>query len=267
MSAPIVDIRSMHVRRGGRSILQLDRLAIDAGDVLVVLGPNGAGKSTLLNCLMGFVRPNAGRLRVLGRSVGPAAGATLSKLRRRIGYVPQLLAAHGETPLTVREVAAIGRTGTSGLFRPLTRRDWDVIDRWLEQLGIADLAGSAYAGLSGGEQRKTLIAKAMVQEPEMLLLDEPTANLDLYWRERIVELLGRLYQRTGLTILMVSHQLEAIPPCCRRLMVLRSGRVVADGSPEEVLGPGLVEDLYGPRMKLFADRRRYAVVPAGEETP
>ena len=266
MKAPVVEIRSLRVRRGGRTVLQVERLDVVEGEVVVVLGPNGAGKSTLLKCALGFTRPNSGEFRVLGHPVWPSH-PPLCALRRRIGYVPQMLAAHSEMPLTVREVAAIGRTGIAGLFRRLTRSDWSIIDDWLERLGLADLAGQAYASLSSGEQRKTLIAKAMVQQPEMLLLDEPTANLDLFRREQIVELLGRLYAETGLTILLVCHELEAVPPCCRRLLVLRDGQVIADGPPEDVLNRQMVENLYGSRLRLFTADRRYAAVPVGEATP
>ncbi len=235
-----------------------------SGQVVVVLGPNGAGKSTLLKCLLGFVRPTAGETRVLGNRVWPRSGMSIARLRRRLGYVPQVLADQGETPLTVREVAAIGRTGVAGLFRRLTRNDWEIVDAWLATLGLAGLSGRAYASLSGGEQRKALIAKAMAQRPEILLLDEPTANLDLFWREQIVETLERLHDETGLTIVLVCHELEAIPPCSRRLLVLRHGELFADGLPAEVMTRQLMEDLYGPRLRLLAAGNRYAAVPFGE---
>ena len=264
MKSSVIEIRSLRVRRGGRDILRIERLDVAEGDVLAALGPNGAGKSSLIKCLLGFTRPNAGEVRVLGRTVWPSPGGSICPLRRRIGYVSQTLAAHSETPLTVREVVAIGRTGRAGLFGPLRRADRQVVDDWIERLGLARLADSAYSGLSGGEQRKTLIAKAMVQQPELLLLDEPTANLDLYWREQIVALLEQLYAETGLTIVVVCHELEAIPPCCRRLLALADGRLLADGRPEAVLGGRLIETLYGARLRLLTDDRRYAAVPVGE---
>ena len=263
MSDPVVEIRRLVVHRGGRNILNVEDLTLQGGQVAVVLGPNGAGKSTLLQCLLGSVRPTAGEVRVLGNRVAPRRAVSLSQLRCRLGYVPQVLAAHSETPLNVREVVAIGRTGIAGLFRPLTRNDWCIVDSYIEKFGLADLAHRAYANLSGGEQRKTLIAKAMVQQPDILLLDEPTANLDLFWREQIVAMLESLHTNAGLTILLVCHELEVIPTCCARLMVLQDGVMAADGRPEHVLTPGRVESLYGPRLRLVGQYGRYAAVPVG----
>ena len=263
MSDPAIEVRSLVVRCAGRNILQVEDLTVHGGQVAVILGPNGAGKSTLLKCLLGFVRPTAGKVRVLGSRIAPGSNTSLSRLRCRVGYVPQVLAAHSETPLSVREVVAIGRTGIAGLFRRLTRSDWDVVDSWLERLGLADLSQQAYSSLSGGEQRKTLIAKAMVQQPEMLILDEPTANLDLFWREQIVATLQSLHEGSELTIILVCHELEVIPTCSGRLLVLQGGQIIADGRPEAVLTPQLVDALYGSRLKLVTTSGRYAAVPVG----
>jgi ABC-type cobalamin/Fe3+-siderophores transport system ATPase subunit len=280
MSDPTISIHSLLVRRGRQNLLEVDRFDMERGEVVVVLGPNGAGKSTLLKCLLGFIRPASGTIRVLGTEVvvgkplsildcfsrqsPPSPSNSLRALRRRIGYVPQAVATHGEMPLTVREVVAVGRTGIAGLGCRLRRDDWEQCDRWLDRLGMADLAGRAFADLSGGEQRKTLIAKAMVQEPEILLLDEPTAHLDLFWRERIVETLEQLHETAGLTILLVCHELEAIPPCAGRLLVLRQGRMIADGLPKDVLTVDMIASLHGPKLKLMSGGGRYAVVPTGE---
>jgi len=263
MSRAAVEIHDLTVLRGRRIILRIDDLSFPSGQVTAILGPNGAGKSTLLKCLVGFVGPTEGRLRVLDAWLSRNRLGPLWNLRRRIGYVPQILAASRETPLKGREVVAIGRTGAAGLFRPLKSSDWDMVDHWLQTLGLANLAQRAYASLSGGEQRKTLIAKAMVQQPQLLMLDEPTANLDLYWREQIVEILERLHAALGLTILLVCHELEVIPECCGRLLVLEDGRPSAFGPPDEVLTAELVERLYGPRLKLIASEGRFAAAPVG----
>jgi len=265
MSDPVIDVRDLRVNAAGHTILALDRLAVNPGEMLAVLGPNGAGKTTLLRTLSGFQRPSAGTVTVLGRAVGLLGGAALARLRRRIGYVPQLLAARAELPLTLREVVAIGRTGIAGLARPLRPDDWRRVDEWIERLGLESLAGRGYGDLSGGEQRKGLIAKAMVQQPDLLLLDEPTANLDLRWRERIVETLETLYARTRVTVVLVCHELEVLPACCRRVVLLEEGRAAAEGRPEDVLTPERVASLYGVRVEVIHRAGRHAAVPlAGE---
>jgi ABC-type cobalamin/Fe3+-siderophores transport system ATPase subunit len=263
MSDSLVDIRRLVVQRSGRNILKIERLSLPAGQVTVVLGLNGAGKTTLLQCLLGLVRPTVGEVHVLGNRIAPRANVSLSRYRCRVGYVPQVLAPRSEVPLTVREVVAIGRTGIAGLFRPLTRPDWDMVDASLEKFGLSDFASRAYSSLSGGEQRKTLIAKAMVQQPEILLLDEPTANLDLFWREQIVATLEDLHAEQRLTILLVCHELEVIPACAARLLILQQGTIVADGPPEQVLTPERVELLYGSRLRLVGENGRYGAMPVG----
>ncbi len=199
------------------------------------------------------------------------SGFSLSRLRRRIGYVPQVLTGHSQMPLTVREVVSIGRCGLVGLFKPLRREDWQIIDEWLERLGLTELADAGYGDLSGGEQRKVLIARAMVQQPELLILDEPTANLDLSWREQIVAEIEHLCQQSdlftgskrGLTVILVCHELEVIPSCCHRIVLLERGRISAQGQPEEVLTDERIKSLYGGDLKLLQCGGRFAVIPAG----
>lgn len=225
------------------------------------MGPNGAGKTTLLRACLGLATPTGGEVTVLGEDVRRLRGAALARLRRRIGYVPQLLPARSELPLTVREVVAIGRTARAGLFHPLCRADWQVVDQWIERLGLASLAGRAFGQISGGEQRKTIIARAMAQEPELLLLDEPTANLDLGWRERIVETIETLFAQTRITVVLVCHELEVLPPSCRQVVLLDRGRVVASGAPEAVFTTERVSRLYGASLSAVHHEGRHAVVP------
>lgn len=267
MSDAAVDFTGVECRAAGRVILGVDRLRVAAGEVCTILGPNGAGKSTLLKCCLGLVRPRRGRVVVLGRPVDRLGGTEICRLRRRLGYVAQTLAARSEMPLSVREVVATGRAGIAGLFRPMRRDDWRIVDEWIDRLGLGPLRKSSYGELSGGEQRKTLIAAAMVQQPEVLLLDEPTANLDLYWREQIVAMLDRLFESHRLTILLVCHELEVIPSCCRRLVVLDDGRPVAEGPPESVLTDQRIVELYGEGLRVVHAEGRHAVIPGGRARP
>lgn len=261
MNSTAIDIQGLTVTRGRREILSVPRLTVAAGDVLVVLGPNGAGKSTLLRCCVGMVRAQQGQVVVAGRPVHRLGLSDLTRLRRRVAYVAQVLAHGGEMPLTVREVVAIGRTGRVGLCRPLRRTDWQMVDHWIASLGLAALTGQLYRTLSGGEQRKVLLAMAMVQQPEILLLDEPTANLDAYWREQIVGALDDLHGRFGVTIVLVCHDLEAIPTHTRQLLVLCRGQVLASGTPNEVLDQTLVRELYGEGLTVVRRGSRFVLAP------
>ncbi|MCX7826389.1 MAG: ABC transporter ATP-binding protein [Verrucomicrobiae bacterium] len=258
-----IHVEHLTVSAGRRRILDVERLAVHPGELLGLLGPNGAGKSTLLRSLLGLQRHAAGAVTVLGERVDTLTTFALARLRQSIGYVPQLLPTHSELPLTVRETVAIGRTGRAGLFRPLRRDDWRVVDEWLERLGLADAARQGYAELSGGQQRKALIARAMSQEPRMLLLDEPTANLDLGSRERMVECIQQLHEQTRVTIVLVCHELEVLPPACRRVVLLKDGCAAAEGSPEEVFTDSRIAALYGEGLAVVHRGGRHAVTPAG----
>ena len=257
MSGTAIDVDGLVVTGGWRVILSVPRLTVVPGEVLVVLGPNGAGKSTLLQCCVGMVRAQRGRIHVLGQPVHRLRSLALTQLRRRVAYLAQILARGGETPLTLREVVAIGRTGRVGLLRPLRSSDWQLVDQWVERFGLSTLAGQPYRTLSGGEQRKVLLAMAMVQQPELLLLDEPTANLDAYWREQIVRALDDLHAQVGLTIVLVCHDLEAIPTCARQLLVLCGGQVAGQGAAADVLEQSLIRELYGEGLTVLRRGSRF----------
>ena len=261
MSPAAVDFHGVTVRAGSRCLLDIPELRIPSGSVVALLGPNGAGKTTFARACLGLVTPASGSVKVLGQDVTALRAGALAGLRRRIGYVPQLPPARSELPLTVREVAAIGCTARAGLLRPLEKAHWRCVDVWLERLGLAALADRAFSEISGGEQRKTVLARAMAQEPELLILDEPTAHLDLGWRERVVETIERLHVQTGLGVLLICHELEVLPPSCREVVVLEAGRVVAQGSPEAVFTPDCVRRLYGPGLRAWHEGGRHAILP------
>ena len=263
MTRAAVEVRSLVVRAGHRWMLDIEHLRVDLGSVVALMGPNGAGKTTLLRACLGLARPARGSCTVLGVDVGGLHGPGLASLRRRIGYVPQLLPVRSELPLTVREVAAIGRTAHAGLFHALTGEDWRVVNGWLERLELTALADRAFSQVSGGEQRKAIIARAMAQDPELLLLDEPTANLDLGWRERIVDTVQSLHTQTRISVLLVCHELEVLSPACRKVILLECGRVSASGSPETVYTTARVSQLYGAGLRAVHEGGRHAVVPGG----
>ncbi len=260
----LIRIEGLRVNLGGRRVLDVDRLCVAAGEVLAVLGPNGAGKSTLLRVCAGYQRPSAGQVSVLGERLDRLGGFGITRLRCRIGYVPQMLAVAGELPVTVREVVAIGRGGIRGLLRPLDRQDWSIVDDWIERMGLSRVAHQAYAQTSGGEQRKALLARAMVQRPELLLLDEPSAHLDVGAREQMVQTIDRLHHILNLGIVLVCHEVEVLPPACRRVLILNRGSIEAVGTPEEALTAPRVRSLYGPGLCVLHRSGRHAVLPEAE---
>jgi ABC-type cobalamin/Fe3+-siderophores transport system ATPase subunit len=265
MNVAALALTQVRVVADGRVILEIERLAVARGELLGVVGPNGAGKTTLLRLCQGTMRAARGCVGVLGQDLNTLGTLRRTQLRRRIGYVPQSAPAHSTLPLTVREVVAIGRTGRAGLLRRLSRHDWEVIDDWLAQLGLRPFAAARYATLSGGEQRKALLAKALVQEPELLLLDEPTTHLDVAWREQFVALLGQIHAALRPSVVLVTHELEALPPACERVLLLDQGRVLADGPRARVLDAARIAALYGPGLRVLHANGRSTLVPAAIE--
>jgi ABC-type Mn2+/Zn2+ transport system ATPase subunit len=259
----MIHIENLHCSHRGKTLLAIDHFDVNRGEVLAILGPNGAGKSTLFKILCGLRHAQADALEIFDTPMQTLGRWAKDRLRVRIGYIPQELASRCEMPLTVREIVAIGQTGRKGLFRRLDRNDREKADYWLAFLKIAHLADRPYGELSGGEMRRVLLAKALVQEPDMLLLDEPASHMDLQAREQLVELLNELYRQTGLTILLVSHEVEIIPPCCRRIVLLHQGTLIADGPAEMVLTQKRVEDFYGANVTLLARKNRFMLIPRG----
>jgi ABC-type cobalamin/Fe3+-siderophores transport system ATPase subunit len=261
--ARLIDIKKFSVRVGARNILDITGLSVESNEFVALLGPNGAGKTTFIQCCLGMARHVQGEIKIFGRDIMSASSSERNILRRRIAYVPQLLPPACEMPLTVREVISTGRAGAAGLFRRLGNADKKIIEAWIDSLGLNAISNMGYAEISGGEQRKTLIARAMVQQPEILLLDEPAANLDLQWREKMVKMLAGLYEREHITVIMVCHELEALPPCCRRVVILDTGRIIADGGPVEIFTDERIRMLYGEGLTVMHNSGRYAVVPKG----
>ncbi len=263
MTAGSVRLSGIEVRRSGRTILQLDDLAIPAGSFVGVLGTNGAGKTTLLKICAGLIEPTRGRVCIDDVDLTRLNPWRKCGLRQRIGYIPQSAEYNAELPFTLREVVAMGRTSVRPLLRRLTRQDYAIVDEWIDRLGLSDRRNQTFRSLSGGQQQKVLIARAMTQDPEILMLDEPCANLDFHWKQQISEMIEQLYRQTNVTVLMVSHETSVLPPACERIVLMADGRVVADGGAGEILSPEVLRKAYhGDFQTVVIDRRRYTVSKA-----
>lgn len=234
----VVALRDVSFRyANGPEALTHVTLAIQPGDFACVIGPNGGGKTTLLKLMLGLLRPSRGEVRVLGL---PPAEA-----QRHIGYMPQQSSFDPQFPARVIDVVLMGRLSPGVGFGPFARRDRQAALDALNEVGMADMAGRPLARLSGGQRRRVLIARALACDPQALLLDEPTANLDIPSEEQMYALLARLNKR--LTIIMVSHDLGFVSKYVRTAVcVNRNVHVHAMGgmSQEEIF------KLYGREIRL-----------------
>lgn len=253
------------VARDGRTLVHALSLDASAGEVVGLVGPNGSGKSTALQCVYRALEPQGGTVRVDGDDL-----ATMP--RRRAARTVAALAQDSGTTLdfTVRELVELGRIPHRRGNEPLTPRERDVCDRAMAQLDVADLAERSVMRLSGGERQRVFVARALAQEPTLLVLDEPTNHLDLRHQ---LDLLGML-RRSGITVLMALHDLNLAAAACDRLAVLDDGALVAAGTPADVLTPDLVAEVFGVDVRLVPHPHTgdpqlvFSLDPApGSETP
>lgn len=260
MTAGSVSLCGVDVRRSGRTILQIDDLAIPAGAFVGILGTNGAGKTTLLKICAGLIGPTRGQVRIDDVDLTRLSPWQKCGLRKRIGYIPQSAEYNADLPFTLHEVVAMGRTSVRPLLSRLTNQDHAIVDEWIDRLGLADRRDQTFRSLSGGQQQKALIARAMTQDPEILMLDEPCANLDFYWKQQISEMIEQLYHQMHVTVLMVSHETSVLPPACERIVLMAEGRLVADGPPDAVLSPDVLRKAYqGDFETVLVGGRRHTV--------
>jgi zinc transport system ATP-binding protein len=210
--------------RGGPPVLRDVNLEIESGEFVTIAGPNGGGKTTLLRIILGLEQPKSGQALIFGE---PAEDF---RERFRIAYLAQRTQLGIDAPAAVREVVAAGRVARRGLLRPLGSHDRDVIAGAIERVGLTELAGAPIQRLSGGQQQRAYIAKALAGEPDLLVLDEPTAGVDVDAQETFAAFLGELHEELGVTILYVSHEFGAIERFVERVILVRGG-IVFDGSP------------------------------------
>lgn len=227
----------------GHQLVRELSLTVGRGETVGLVGPNGSGKSTALRCVYRALRPTRGVVRVDGADLATVA---LRHSARSVAALTQ----DGGTDLdfTVAEVVALGRTPHLTGNRPLSRRERDLCLRAMARLGVDHLADRGVLGLSGGERQRVLVARALVQEPELLVLDEPTNHLDVRHQMELLALL----RQTAVTVLVVLHDLNLAAAVCDRIGVLADGALVTVGTPGEVLTPDLLRDVFGVAATVVA---------------
>ncbi|HSI92045.1 MAG TPA: ABC transporter ATP-binding protein [Jiangellaceae bacterium] len=218
----VLTVRGAVVTLGDRPVLHGVDLTVPAGEVIALLGPNGSGKSTLVRAAIGLLPLTAGEVRLFD--------TPLARFREwfRVGYVPQRPTAAGGVPATVREVVTSGQLARRRPFLPSTKRNREAVERAIELVGLADHADESVATLSGGQQQRTLIARAAASDPDLLVLDEPNAGVDLPSQEAFARAL-RTFVASGRTVLVVLHDMGPLKQLIERAVVLEAGRVIHDG--------------------------------------
>ncbi len=223
-------------------------LTVSEGEMIGILGPNGTGKTTLLRLAAGSLRPGSGAVEVRGSdlaTIGPRARA------RTIGVVPQ--ENHLVHDFSVEEVVLMGRGPHLGLLGLEGPRDREIAHAVMTRTNVLDLAKRPFRTLSGGERQRVVVARALAQQPLILLLDEPTAFLDLRHQVAIYALLEKLNRESGLTVVVASHDVNLAARHCRRLILLHEGRIYADGPPAEVLRVETFRTVFGVDVEVRAD--------------
>jgi ABC-type Mn2+/Zn2+ transport system ATPase subunit len=212
---------------------------VQRGDYVAIIGPNGAGKSTLVKAILGLLTPQSGTMTVYGQGQLP------------LGYVPQHEAVNLQFPVTVRDVVAMGRLRQIGWFKQPGKHDWKAVDQALDRVGLCSLRQRQIGELSGGQRRRVFIARALAQQADILLLDEPMSGVDVTGQAQLMDVLDTLNDQ-GLTILMTTHDLNLAFRRFGKVMALRR-ELIAFGTPDEVYQPRVLEQVYDRALTTWAD--------------
>jgi iron complex transport system ATP-binding protein len=239
---------------GKRSVLSSISFSVQEGEFFIIIGPNGSGKTTLVKTISGAIRPQKGQLEIFGRPIRSYSGKALA---RNVAVVPQMPPA--DVPFTVAEVVLMGRSPHLNLLEIEKRRDLELAQRAMSFTNVEHLAGRRFDQLSAGERQRAFIARAICQQPRIIVLDEPTAPLDLAHQVHVMDLLERLRSEEKITIIMVSHDLNLAGFYADRLLLLKDGGVVSLGKPDEVLTFQTLEQAYG--CVLLVDENPVKKVP------
>ncbi|HKW86190.1 MAG TPA: metal ABC transporter ATP-binding protein [Nitrospiraceae bacterium] len=245
MSKPI--IRFSHATFGFPGVIALKDISLEIaeGEYVGIIGPNGSGKTTLCKAVLGLMRPLEGSLQIFDC----ACQELRCHHRARIGYLPQKGRLDQNFPITVLEAVMMGRYGALGLFRRPSRRDREIALEALINVGMEDHRDTALGHLSGGQQQRVLIARALAQQPQVLLLDEPTTGIDITTQHSVLDLVQRLHRDLGLTVLLVTHDINMIRSQVDRLVLLKT-RLFAAGSPDAVLTLDILQQVYGKDLVI-----------------
>jgi zinc/manganese transport system ATP-binding protein len=253
----VLDVNGVSVALGGRQILDHVSFTVAAGEFAGLIGSNGAGKTTLLRVILGLQATGGGRVRLGGRD--------LARRNRSIGYVPQKVLLDPDMPMRARDLVGLGLDGHRFGIPFSSAKRKALVDEMLAAVDAQRFADARVGRLSGGEQQRVLIAHALISRPQLLLLDEPLANLDLRSGQEIVALLHRIAVEHGIAVLLSAHEMNTLLPVMDRVIYLAGGRAAA-GTTDEVIRTEVLSELYGHPVEVLRVGGRILVV-AGDADP
>jgi iron complex transport system ATP-binding protein len=237
---PAILVKHLQVSYGRQPVLRDLSIEVPAGTFFIIIGPNSSGKTTLLRAMAGAVQPQQGYVEIWGEPIGHYSKKALARL---VAVVPQRVAT--DIPFTVQEVVLMGRSPHVGWMGFEQQKDLELVEEAMAFTNVAHLAQRPLPQLSGGELQRVIIARALCQQPRLLLLDEPTAALDPAHQISTMDLLAQLQEERGLTVVMVSHDLNLAAMYGQQLLLMAAGKTVQSGRPADVLTYELLEQAYG----------------------
>lgn len=243
----ILSVKDLSFNYPHRAILKDISFSITVGEFMGIIGPNGSGKTTLIKNIAGFLAAR-GRIVVAGE---PLSALSRKDLAKKIGVVPQRSQLKGE--FTVQEVVEMGRYAYQKYWRRSLPEDEGIIDEVLRTLNILEFKERKIGQLSGGEFQKVIIARALAQKPDLLILDEATSNLDINHTIEIFQLVRGIAGQKGLAVIAIIHDLNMAAQFCDRIMVLKNGQLIKIGNPEEIFKPNLLYKIFGLKARIFHD--------------
>lgn len=249
-------VNNVSIQLGGKTILNQISFTVMPGEFLGIIGPNGAGKTTLFKVLLGLIEPQQGKVQFIDRHQQALERSSL------IGYVPQARLIDPEIPMTAWDFVSLGLPHK---FRPWTNaKDRATVDQALQITDAKQLSHKLIGKLSGGERQRVFLAQALVRNPRVLFLDEPTSSLDLGAQEQMASAVGKICAETGVSILFISHDINLIARYAHRILYLTKGHY-AVGSVEEVMQPDVLSALYGNKVEITKTGSKLMVIPAGKD--
>lgn len=241
----MIEIKNLTFSYHDKNVLKNISLRVDNGEILGILGPNGSGKTTLINILNGYLRKDSGEIIIKNKRIEEYSRKELARI---MGVVPQDTVPAFD--FTVYDIVAMGRYPHLGIMDPISDRDKMLILEALKKTGLYDLRDKSIREISGGEKQRVFIARAIAQYPEIILLDEPTSNLDIRYQIEILEIIEKM-RSEGKTILMSMHDVNLAIRYCTKLALISQGRIYSMGNPDDVINEESIEKVYGIKGRII----------------